>query len=209
MVRLFAPALSLGASGTIGEALTFATWKGRAYLRERVIPSNPKSQAQWGIRSMLRFLSQEWSGLSAADKATWETLAESQAISPFNAYVQQNMYRWRDFLTPSADYPAAGGGTPAAITATTTLPVGKLIVSQVTLGAGADQWGVIVYVDPVTGFTPSRGNARYIAAAAASGITALSFGPFDPGTYYLRFHSFDDTGAKDTSYATEDSVTIT
>ena len=49
MVKLGGPALSLDASGTVGGILTFSKWKGRPYVRTRVIPSNPKSGAKWAF----------------------------------------------------------------------------------------------------------------------------------------------------------------
>lgn len=54
MAKLKAPLLSLGASGAIGKTLVFFNWKGLDVVREYVIPSNPKTDAQLLQRSYLK-----------------------------------------------------------------------------------------------------------------------------------------------------------
>lgn len=53
MAKLKAPLLSLGASGQIGKALVFFTWKGLNVVREHVVPSNPKTSGQVTQRGYL------------------------------------------------------------------------------------------------------------------------------------------------------------
>ena len=45
--------MSMAASGTVGKTAVFSIWKGRAYVRHRVIPKNPKSTLQKVTRSAL------------------------------------------------------------------------------------------------------------------------------------------------------------
>ena len=59
MVKITGPMMSLDAQGTLGDAITFAKWKGRPYVRQRVIPSNPKTGAQLGRRAMFKFLTKD------------------------------------------------------------------------------------------------------------------------------------------------------
>lgn len=105
--------MSLDASGTLGDAIVFSKWKGRPYVRERVIPSNPKSGAQVGRRAMFSFLSKQWDGLSDANKATWQDLADQLVSTPFSAYVSANMEDWHNFLAPSKVTPATRTATPS------------------------------------------------------------------------------------------------
>ena len=44
MVKVAAPMLSLEASGTIANSMTFSKWKGRPYVRTRVTPALPGPQ---------------------------------------------------------------------------------------------------------------------------------------------------------------------
>lgn len=53
MAKVTAPFLSLDASGTFGKTLTASKWKGRNYMRQRVIPANPNTTAQQIVRSAL------------------------------------------------------------------------------------------------------------------------------------------------------------
>ena len=53
MAKLKGPLFSLGASGAIGEALVYFSWKGLNVVREYVIPSNPKTTPQKTQRGYL------------------------------------------------------------------------------------------------------------------------------------------------------------
>lgn len=53
MALVSAPFLSLDASGTVASTLTAAKWKGRNYMRLRIIPANPNTSAQQAVRSIL------------------------------------------------------------------------------------------------------------------------------------------------------------
>lgn len=45
--------MSIDASGTFADTLTASKWKGRNYMRQRVIPSNPQTSGQQAVRSIL------------------------------------------------------------------------------------------------------------------------------------------------------------
>lgn len=53
MSKVSAPFLSLDASGTVASTLTASKWKGRNYMRLRIIPANPKTAGQKAVRSIL------------------------------------------------------------------------------------------------------------------------------------------------------------
>jgi hypothetical protein len=42
MAKTTGPLFSLTASGTVGNTITYSNWKGRPYVRRRVIPMNPQ-----------------------------------------------------------------------------------------------------------------------------------------------------------------------
>lgn len=194
MVKLFAPALSLGASGTIGNAITFSKWKGRSYLRERVIPANPKSGLQVGFRAMFKFLAQQWQNLTGAQQADYADLAASLAISPFNAYVKLNQQRWRNFLSPTQGWPATGVGiihtytdVPAA-----TGGVASVVIDWLPL-AENQNWGVMIFKG-TTGF--NTGIASLIAVVQCTDTNAKQFtdSPLTAATYYYNTRSITDDG---------------
>lgn len=53
MAKVSAPFLSLDASGTVASTLTASKWKGRNYMRLRIIPSNPSTSFQIAVRLIL------------------------------------------------------------------------------------------------------------------------------------------------------------
>ncbi len=145
MAGVKGPLFSLDASGTIGDAVVFAKWKGRNYVRRHAIPANPKSVGQVSVRAMMRFLSQQWAAFTANQKADWETRAAATNISEFNAFVAYNMTRWGQNLGASKQDPATVDGTEAVMGAlTVTNAVRSLIVSQVITTAN-DNWGIMIY----------------------------------------------------------------
>lgn len=144
MVRLYGPLMSLDASGTIADAVTFSKWKGRNYARQRVIPANPQAALQVGTRAMLAGLSKAWTLLSATQKGYWDDLGKASSISPFNAFVQFNQLRFGQFKPPvyNPDDTNESGAVPTGVTATFTAGVRSATA-------------VIAYTAPNTAFTTS------------------------------------------------------
>lgn len=93
MARVVGPLMSLGASATLGDTLVFSQWKGRAYVRLRVDPYNPKSNYQTGIRNTMAkgvMYFTKGTYVAAAQKTWWNTYGESQkpAVSGFNRFTK-------------------------------------------------------------------------------------------------------------------------
>ena len=53
MAKVIGPLMSLDASGTVAKTATFSKWKGRNYVRQRVIPVNRNTTGQQTVRSIL------------------------------------------------------------------------------------------------------------------------------------------------------------
>lgn len=158
MTKVYGPLMSLDASGTLAKAVTFSKWKGRNYVRQRVIPSNPKSGAQVGRRAMFTFLTQEWAALLASAKATWQDLADQLVASTFNAYVSRNMARWHDFRSPSHRDDPTETNTPSdEALASCTWQQNRIHVAS-GIGTVNQAWSTALFADPTPGFTPAVGN---------------------------------------------------
>ena len=56
MAKVTGPLMSLDASGTVAKTATFSKWKGRNYVRQRVIPLNPQAAGQVSTRGFLGIL---------------------------------------------------------------------------------------------------------------------------------------------------------
>ena len=197
MVKVNGPMFSLDASGTLADAITFSKWKGRPYVRERVIPSNPKSGAQTGRRAMFRFLSQAWNDVGTSEKATWLPLAEQIIASNFNAYLKDNMERWHNFLAPTDEYPVPSTGTPSdnALTACVWEENRvKLSIAGTTLG---DNWGIAIFasLNTMSG-APTVGQAVLIQRDVTIAAHDEYWTPPTVDTYYFDTITFSDAGVK-------------
>ena len=199
MATVKGPLFSIGASGTLGGAIVFSTWKGRPYVRQHAVPANPQSAGQLSIRAMLRFLSQYWDSLTDVQKADWETRAAPDNISPFNAYVQYNLRRWGTNLNPSKLDPATNDGTPGTISAFSATASSRSILLSATISSHDDNWGIKIYRGDDTGMGVTRNELVYVLPAEDTAtFTWLDF-PLTAGVaVYYRCTPVDDTGVDGT-----------
>jgi len=196
MTKVNGPAFSLDASGTLAGTLVFSKWKGRNYIRERVIPSNPKSGGQVGVRAMFKFLAQNWQNLTAGNQATWEDRGEDLIASPFNAFMSLNQTRWRNFQAPSAEDPAAETGTaPDAATGVATPGVRSMTLA-ITDGANAPDFGYAIFRSLTTGPTLAFDNCIAVVPWNVGGVTTFIDSPLDPDQYFYNYIGFLETGLR-------------
>jgi hypothetical protein len=90
------------ASGSVAGA-TFSRNKGGPYIRARVMPTNRNTDPQSNIKSVMGALANVFSGLTIAERATWESysaavnyidrLGESRKISAINNFIRSNIVR--------------------------------------------------------------------------------------------------------------------
>jgi len=195
MVKLQGPIFSLHASGSLAGALVFSSWKGRPYARELVIPSNPQSGAQVGRRAMFSYLSKIWDGLSTANQATWDDLAEELVASPFNAYIGVNMTRCHNFLAPSYVYPAAEGdaiGTwDAACPGVWEENRIELEPEMTMLNQNA---GIMIFASLTTPLTTAVGNCIMVKSATSTGLKHYFWTPPSVATWYFNHRAFSIQG---------------
>lgn len=194
MVKVKGPAMSLDASGSLAGALVYSKWKGRNYVRQHVIPANPQSGGQTGVRAMFKFLAQIWDGLTAGNKATWEDRAEDLVASTFNAFMSYNQRRWRDFNCPSAEDPAAETGTaPGAATGVATPDV-RAITLVITDHANPPDFGYAIFRDLTTAFSLAWSNCIAVVPWGAGGTTEYIDSPLEPDQYFYNYIGFLLTG---------------
>jgi len=195
MAGVKGPLFSLDASGSVGDAIVFAKWKGRNYVRRHAIPANPQSPGQVSVRAMMKFLTQYWDSMTAGDQADWESRAAATDISPFNAFVGYNARRWGRYAFPSKTDPADEGATAGTLSGPSATAGSRSILLSVPLNPVADNWGIVIHASLTTGFSPSRNTTRQlIPAEVLASYTWLDF-PLDVGVeVFYRFESFSDEG---------------
>jgi hypothetical protein len=89
MAKVTGPLFSLDASGTIANAMTFSKWKGKNYVRLRVIPANPQTAGQTSQRNTLAAAVSCWknsTSLNATSKSSWDASASGTGMSGFNRF---------------------------------------------------------------------------------------------------------------------------
>lgn len=209
MVKVAAPCLSMHASGSIAGALTYATWKGRPYVRQLVKPSNPRSAKQTGVRAMFKFLSQNWEGsVLTAEKATWGDLAAAAVVSPFNAFMGENMSMWRSFRGASRAYPATRDDDSPVLFDFTLAAGIRLATIDITYTNVKDAWGVVLHRSVDTGFAPTMATVVAIFLFNASSPTVYVDTPLAAGTYYYR-PAYITIAGKMPGASAEKSVVVT
>lgn len=208
MVKVSGPAMSLDASGSLAGTVVFSKWKGRNYVRQHVIPSNPKSGGQVGVRAMFKFLAQIWDGLTTAEKATWEDRADDMIVSPFNAFMSYNQRRWRNFQTPSQEDPAAEISTaPDGCTGVATPGIRSMSLA-ITHGVNLADWGMCIFMDLTTAFSLTWDRCIAVVAVDGSGDAEYIHTPLDPDQYFYNTIGFNDDGVNGAD-GTEFNGTIT
>lgn len=91
MAKLTGPLLSIGARGAIGKTLVAAEWKGQKYMRQYVIPANPRTSAQTAVRDVFRMLNGFWLVAPALSRAPWTQNAVGQRYTDRNKLIQDNI----------------------------------------------------------------------------------------------------------------------
>lgn len=112
MAKITGGLLSLGASGSIADTLTYSKWKGRPYVRQRVVPANPQSVAQQTTRGVFSNANSIWKLAPALVISPWDRFAVGQVLTGRNSF----MGRWVEDNRSQADLdqmtwsPGAKGG---------------------------------------------------------------------------------------------------
>jgi len=143
MARTTAPLLSFDAAGQIGKTQVYASWKGRAYARRYVIPSNPKSTEQTLTRTTFSWLQHAFAYFPTAAVAAWELKASNNRITANNQWIKDNLALLREEtdLNQLVMSPAAGGGVPAgAFTVTPGNDQLQLVLAAPSLPTG---WSIV------------------------------------------------------------------
>jgi len=140
MPKTTAPLLSFGASGQIAKTAVFAKWKGRPYVRQYAIPSNPNTAEQQLTRGAFSFLQSVWKVSPAEFQAPWTAYARGKVLTNRNAFTKFNLpvLRGETDLANFVFSPGALGGLPPSAVATTpgADSLSVLVTAPATLPSG-------------------------------------------------------------------------
>jgi hypothetical protein len=112
--------MSLDARGKFANAMVFTSWKGRAVVRQLVIPANPKSASQEIERNAIRVaaVGQHWANI-ATRKLTGQTLTDKAKL----IQAAPSGQAWNGYLVHSM-IGAGNANYTAAVAAWTALVAG-------------------------------------------------------------------------------------
>jgi len=147
MAKLTGALMSLGARGSIAKTLTFASARGVPYVRQTVIPSNPRTTEQTLTRNNFSFLSSVWKVAPALFTAPWTLYARGKVLTDRNALVKFNLpvLRGEVDLANFVFSPGALGGLPP-IAAVATPGVGQLSVAVTPPAVIPTDWTIAAAV---------------------------------------------------------------
>jgi len=120
MAKITGPFMGLGASGSLAKTLVASKWKGRPYMRQHVIPANPKSVAQGLTRNSFSSAAAIWKVGGPLLRAPWDRFAVGQVLTGRNKFQGNFVTENRgetDLLSWNISPGAKGGLPPLTIVA--------------------------------------------------------------------------------------------
>lgn len=211
MVKLKGPSLSIDASGSLADILTFSTSKGRAYVKHKPTPDQPRSGNQVSMRAMMQFLSQQWQNLTAGNQATWADAYPDPSLSNYNAFIKHNLIRWRNKWAPSKEYPAAETGNAGDLVGIETPNGVRHIKISARNAMNQNQiWGVLLFHSLTS--TPGNDLSKLVHVfhiPVKDTWYYWTHSPLTAGTHYYRITGITTTGKLDTTKTATGSGVVT
>lgn len=144
MAKTTAPALSFGAGGSIAKTMVYSRWRGINYVRQHVVPANPRTTGQTFVRNMFALLREMWK-LAPTDLADpWNAFAQGRPFTGMNKFVGENV-RVMNGELDMANFigsPGAKGGLPPDLVALDA-PSATTITATFTVPAAPTGWTLV------------------------------------------------------------------
>lgn len=114
MAKTTAPALSFGAGGSIAKTMVYSKWRGINYVRQHVVPANPRTAAQQSVRKTFALLREIYKLAPVAITQAWDAFAQGRPFTGMNKFVGENVrvLNGQADLTNIILSPGAKGGLP-------------------------------------------------------------------------------------------------
>jgi len=147
VAKLKAPLMSLGASGQLGKALVFFSWKGLNVVRQHIVPTNPKTQAQldqrqlmtWAIEAVHEAQSTAANKLGDTDKSAYALWAG--IVQAATTWVNQAVRNQIDQYVAGKHAAVYRGGTIAVASGQVTITVYNTSIDPAGITEGYFHYG--------------------------------------------------------------------
>lgn len=193
MAKVTGPLLSMDASGTVAGTAVFSKWKGRNYVRTRVIPHNPKSAAQTGVRTTHAGLVATFQANVATINTNFATRAKQRSISPFNAFVGFNQKRMAEGFYPANSVTPTNAAPSNNATALAAAVSGKYVRLTWVDSADANGWLFAIYRK--LGSAPTGLSTEQVGMIKR-GAQVFEDGPLTAGTWYYCIAAISVNGGR-------------
>lgn len=194
MVKTKGPALSLNATGSIKQLLSFGKTKGRSFLKKSSIPKNPRTGRQVGVRSMMGFLGNSWNNQVAGPGSGWDPIANEEGFAPYHAYVQANARRWNTFQAPGQDFPILEDDAFSSFIFFLYTGGVRSIQSQALMITTDNNWGWVRFLSTTSGFATAVDNCIGVTLLDVGGTTIVVDTPVAAGSYFMNTRLFSEHG---------------
>lgn len=121
MSKVRGPLLSMRAQGQIGTSQVYASWRGVPYVRQYVVPSNPRTTSQMQIRMPFRWLQDAYRSMPGALTAVFDAYTEGRPLIARNGWTRINLPALNaqtDISNITYSPGARGGPAPGSMTIT-------------------------------------------------------------------------------------------
>ncbi len=195
MVKLKGPLLSLEASGSIGDVITYSKTKRTPYARVHGTHVDANSLAQQSARLMFGFVATQFLLIPDVAAESYSPHATLAKISNYNSYQAHNAARWARFAPPSQDHAAAESGSTSSVIFNGVELDGTRWKLTTTTGSLMDGWGLVFFASQSSGFTASKSNIIIATTDFVGPVVRRFWSPPTTGQWYFRMRSFTTDGA--------------
>lgn len=210
MVKLKGPGFGLAASGSLGKAITYSTSKGRAYVKKKPTPKQPRSGPQVSMRAMMTFLSKQWNNLTDNQRATWLNSYPEPHLNEYNSFLKYNLARWRRRTGPTKQFPATGASPIGVVPII--IPTGGVRHVELDMqisGPVFDSWIFLIFHSTIGYQAPVVERLILIQRADDTDHYFWTHSPLTAGTHYYRAYYGTDEGSIAWGFSDDESAVVT
>lgn len=142
MAKVRGPFLALSAAGQVAKSIVAGNWRGIPYVRQYVVPSNPRTTAQTLTRSTFSSLDDQFKRMLGLAQSPWIASAVGKPYTARNRFIQINLpvLRGEADMVNYSGSPGVAGGLPGISPSAVGGAASGEIDAQIDIGQGPVDW---------------------------------------------------------------------